>query len=301
MTILELQKLLNLPETGDWTEFDEAAWKNHSLKTGLDYKPLPITKEEIPVEVPEMEIDESHGLISTDLSEAIKPKINQYNLKSGQYFKGPTKKEYLFLHFTAGWENPYRVVDDWNSDTRGAIGTQFVIGGRNCQTLEDKYDGEIVQCMKTENYAWHLGVGNSALHRNSIGIEICNFGPLNRVLNDYYSWANKRVNSSEIVDLKKDFRGKRYFHKITNEQLHSLNFLIGKISKETGIDCTKGLKERLKKVDPFKAFDYDPVIQSGNLKGLFCHTNVSGLNKYGGYDKTDWWPCPELIDLINSL
>ena len=245
MTILELQKLLNLPETGDWTEFDEAAWKNHSLKTGLDYKPRITIANDAAIPEKVEEEDPSKGLISSDLSEAPR-KINQYRLKSGQFFNGPTKKEWLFLHFTAGWENPYRVVDDWNSDTRGAIGTQYVIGGRHCQTLDEKHDGTIVQCMKTENYAWHLGIGNTEVHRNSIGIEVCNFGPLHKVGSDFFSWANKRINPSEIIQLKRDFRGYRAYHKLTDEQLHSINFLIGKIAKETGIDPTKGMKERIK-------------------------------------------------------
>lgn len=302
MTNIELQKLLNLPETGEWTEFDEAAWKNHCLKTGLDYK----ANEPISVTIShETDSDISKGLISSDLSESPRQgplgKINQYPLKSGQFFNGPTKKEYLFLHFTAGWENPFRVIDDWNSDTRGQVGTQYVIGGKHCQTLDEKHDGTIVQCMKTENYAWHIGVGNTELHRNSIGIEVCNFGPLKRLQNDYFSWANKRINPSEIVVLNKDFRGYRAFHRITNEQLHSLNFLIGKIAKETGIDPTKGMKDRIKKLGAWKAFDYDADIRNGKVKGLFCHTNVSPKNRFGGYEKFDWWPCDELIDLLNSL
>jgi N-acetyl-anhydromuramyl-L-alanine amidase AmpD len=192
-------------------------------------------------------------------------------------------------------------VNDWNNDTRGTIGTQFVIGGRNCQTLLDKYDGEIVQTMDYKNYAWHLGIGNTPMHRNSVGIEICNFGPLTKVGNDYFSWANKRVVASEIVQLKQDFRGYKAFHKITNDQLHALNFLIAKIAKDTGIDATKGLKERLKKMDPYKAFDFDQNIKDGNIKGLFCHTNVSPKNRYGNFEKWDWNPQPELCDLINSL
>ncbi len=64
---------------------------------------------------------------------------------------------------------------------------------------------------------------------------------------------------------------------------------------------TKGLKERLKKMTPNKAFDFDPNIRDGKVKGLFCHTNVSAPNRFGGYDKFDWYPDPNLIDLINSL
>lgn len=275
----------------------EAAKKNEAIKKGeiIDSKIIQ------PTQASESKPDKKdNGLLDSDLSEKI-IKINDYKLKKGQYYSTSGKKEYVFLHFTAGWENPYNVVNDWNSDSRGAIGTQFVIGGRNAQTLSEKYDGEIVQCMTYKDYAWHLGIGNNQVHRNSIGIEICNWGPLNYIAGDYLTWANKSIKESEIVKLSKDFRGKRYFHKLTDEQLHSINFLLAKISKDTGIDITNGLKERIKKLGPWKAFDYDPTIKTGSQKGLFCHTNVSGPNRYGNYEKWDWWPQEELVDLINSL
>ena len=31
--------------------------------------------------------------------------IEQYFLPKGEYLEGPTNKEYLFLHHTAGWHN----------------------------------------------------------------------------------------------------------------------------------------------------------------------------------------------------
>lgn len=292
--ITEIQAKLGIPQTGILDEFTQSAWKNYSIKNNIPYEPLVGDGIE-----PEEHHDPKIGFLTTDKSDA--PKIKSYPLKAGQFQVGPTKKDSLFLHFTAGWENPYNVVNDWNNDTRGTIGTQFVIGGRNCQTLVDKYDGEIVECMNYKNYAWHLGIGNVPLHRNSIGIEICNFGPLKRIGSDYFSWANKRVVPSEIVELSKDFRGYKFFHKITNDQLHALNFLIAKIAKDTGIDPTKGLKERLKKMDPWKAFDYDQDIKDGKEKGLFCHTNVSGPNKWKNYEKFDLAPQDEIVDLINSL
>ena len=48
------------------------------------------------------------------------------------------KPEYLFLHHTAGNENPMACVDMWNDDTRGRIATEFVVGG-----VEPK-DGEYI-------------------------------------------------------------------------------------------------------------------------------------------------------------
>lgn len=291
-TIKEIQQELGIEVTGIADEFTQAAWRNYCIKNNLTYEPL-VSNEFVPAEY-----DQKLGFISTDSQE--QPKIKSYPLKRGQFFDGPVKKDSIFLHFTAGWENPYNVVNDWNNDKRGQVGTQFVIGGRNCQTLEDKWDGEIVECMTYKNYGWHLGIGNTRLHRESIGIEICNFGPLTKVGNEFFSWANKRVNPKEIIDLKRDFRGYRYFHRITEEQLNSLRFLLTKIAQDTGIDIKKGLKERIKK-DRWSAFDFDPEIRDGKKQGLFTHTNVSGPNKWGGFDKWDWYPDPNLIDLINSL
>lgn len=293
MSTTEIQQLLKVPQTGDYDEFTEAAVRNFQIKNNLD--PTGIvdnpTKEKLA-------IDLTVGFVSTDLKES--PQIKKYLLKPDEYFKGPTTKKSLFLHFTAGWDNPYNVVKDWENDKRDRIGTQFVIGGRNCQTLTDQFDGEIVQCFPDYGcYGWHLGIGNTAVHRESIGIEVCNFGPLTLRQGDYYSWANKRVAPSEIIDLKQDFRGYRYFHKLTDDQLSSLKFLIEKIGKDTGIDIRSGLQQFLKKGKG--AFDYNQDVRDGKVHGLFTHVNVSPKNKYNNFEKFDFPPFPELIDLIQSL
>lgn len=41
--------------------------------------------------------------------------IDQYFLPKGEYKEGPTNKEYLFLHHTAGWHNPYKTIDHWSN------------------------------------------------------------------------------------------------------------------------------------------------------------------------------------------
>ena len=55
--------------------------------------------------------------------------IHKYFLPKGEYKDGPTDKEFLFLHHTAGWHDPYRVIDGWGRDDRGAVATEFVMGG----------------------------------------------------------------------------------------------------------------------------------------------------------------------------
>lgn len=294
--IKQIQETLKVPQTGDYDQLTEAAVRNFQIKNGIDPSGIVdnVTKQKL---LPDLNL----GLVSTDLSE--NKSIKRYLLKPDEYFKGPTKKKSIFLHFTAGWDNPYNVVKDWENDKRDRIGTQFIIGGRNPQTLSDQFDGEIVECFPDYGcYGWHLGIGNTAVHRESIGIETCNFGPLTLRQGNYYSWANKRIAPSEIIDLKRDFRGYRYFHKLTDDQISSMRFLIEKIGKENDIDIRSGLQSFLKKnKDPFAVFDYNQNVRDGKIYGLFTHTNVSPKNKYGNFEKWDLFPQDSLITMLLEL
>ena len=73
--------------------------------------------------------------------------IEEYFLPKGEYLTGPTNKEYLFLHHTAGWHNPYKTVDNWGRDTRGRIATEFVLGGPSVKGNDDSHDGRLLQCI----------------------------------------------------------------------------------------------------------------------------------------------------------
>ena len=82
--------------------------------------------------------------ITTDLSETVisteKLIIDQKYMDKDEYLVGPTKKEYLFLHHTAGGHDPYSVIRMWNNDTRGRVGTEFVMGGQSVFNGNDIYD-----------------------------------------------------------------------------------------------------------------------------------------------------------------
>lgn len=305
LSIKSIQAALKIPESGIYDDFTEAAVRNYQLRNSLTPSGI-VDNETASVLLPEVTTPEETIVPeitpTTDLSEIDPFTIKQYRLKRGQFLTGPTKKEWIFLHHTAGWENPYRVVDDWAQDSRGPVGTHFVIGGRHCQTLTDKYDGDVLQCFDYENYGWHNGLGSSPLQINSIGIELCNFGFVTKSsTGDYLSYVGKRVAESEIVDLGSNWRGYRYFHRYTERQLKSLDALIRKIGEDQGIDVRFGLQQRLKKMNKFDAFNYDASILSKKPKGLFVHANVAGPNKYGNFEKWDLFPQDELIDLIMSL
>jgi Putative peptidoglycan binding domain/N-acetylmuramoyl-L-alanine amidase len=258
------------------------------------------------------------GLATTDVSES-QPKpsgileIKKQFLPKGEFLAGPTKKDWVFLHHTAGWENPYNTISAWARDTRGAIGTEFVLGGPKITDGNIAFDGELVQAFPTGGYGWHLGTGNNVMHRNSVGIEVCNFGYL--TLGGYWKWnattkknewiklkadrlytyVGTEVNpaSNQVVTLAKEFRGHRTWHRYSDTQIEVIKEWLLFIADRDGIDIRKGLPEliRQKGADAFDFFN--PKYVEAN-KGLWSHTNVRK-------DKVDMFPQQELIDMLLSL
>lgn len=239
---------------------------------------------------------------------AATPVIKTVMLSPGQYKNEVRTKLWLFLHHTAGSHNPVAVVNNWNTDTRGAIATEYVIGGKSINGKDDVYDGMIVKCMPTGTWAYHLGDnGNAQLHPQSIGIEICNYGWLTKggytknnkwvkgEAERYYTYVGSTVPADQVCDLGFEFNGFRYYHAYTDKQIEALRYLIPKLLKENpSIDVSKGLKEWLHTETPAKAFGYKDSAYKGITKGLLTHTNVRK-------DKTDCSPQPKLVALIKSL
>ena len=216
--------------------------------------------------------------------------IHQHYLPKGEYKEGPTNKEYVFIHHTAGWNNPYNTVNNWGRDTRGTVATEFVIGGQSVKGNDNKYDGEVVQAFPEGGYGWHLGRnGSSYMHSHSVGIEVNNFG----WIKDGKTYAGTRVEESQIVTLDKAFRGYKTWHRYSDKQIYSLRELILYIGERDNIDIRKGLPA-LVKDKGVKAFEFNEDAFYGRVKGLWTHTNTRK-------DKSDMFPQPELLDMLISL
>ncbi len=234
------------------------------------------------------------GLGSTDSLETTtnesKNGIISYFLPNGEYKVGPTKKEYLFLHHTAGWHNPYNQIDQWGNDSRGTICTEFLIGGQSVKGNENKYDGKILQAIPTGGYGWHLGKnGSQYMHSHSIGVEVCNFGQLTN--NKTYAGTN--VVEEQIVKLSKPFRGYSEWHKYSDEQIKSIEKLIKFLAERDNIQVRDGLVSEIKK-NGVEGFEFNEEAYYGKVKGMWTHTNTRK-------DKFDMFPQQELIDMLLSL
>jgi len=225
-----------------------------------------------------------------------KKKVNEGGLEYVEYFMpedeykhGPVKYEYLFLHHTAGWHNPYKCIEYWDRDN-GTIATEWVMGGPSVKGNNEVYDGELVQCFPQGNYAWHLGKnGSQHMHVHSVGIEICNFG---YVVNGK-TYAGTQVADSQIVTLKEEFRGHKTWHRYSDKQIEQLEKWMKFIGERDGIDIRAGLPSLIKEKGA-AAFEFNEDAYYGKVKGTWIHTNTRK-------DKFDLFPQQELMDMLVSL
>jgi|TARA_R110000787_G_scaffold133098_4_gene245390 hypothetical protein len=178
--------------------------------------------------------------------------INKQFLEGDEYYSTESEKNTIVLHHTAGSHRPDWVISSWDRDrSKGGrplrVATQFVIGGKSTRNGDTEWDGVIVQALPVEMWAHHIGTKNSnnvQLNKHSIGIEICNYGPLTKTKNgEYFTYVNSKVPEEDVINLGKNWRGYSYYQKYTEKQIESLKFLIEKYSVEYDIDIKKGMVE----------------------------------------------------------
>lgn len=218
-------------------------------------------------------------------------KIKQYYLSESQYIKEETAKKQIVLHHTAGNSSALNTMINWNNDDRGRIATCVAISGKGSSNSSD---GEIVQGFSSKYWAYHLGVkqevfsANKVTYQNldkqSIGIEICNWGALEKVGSKFYNYVDKEVPADQVCTLSDSYKGYKHFHLYTDKQIESVKNLLQYWNKIYGIDIT------------YKENDMWTVSKnalSGD-NGVYTH------NSYRK-DKIDITPQPKIIEMLKSL
>lgn len=237
-------------------------------------------------------IDQDSDLTNLLLKTGYNQVIHKYHLPKNEFVTGPIKNEYIFLHHTAGGDNPYSVIDQWKSDTRGQIATEFVIGGLNHQSGIGSNDGVVLQAFPEGNQGWHLGpTGSGWMNRHSVGIEMCSMGYLT---NEFKTYVNSFATVNQVCTLDIPFKGFLNFHKYSDKQIKELELLIKYIAKRDNIDVRSGLVKWIKKMGPVKAFDFQEDAYFGKERGILSHGNVLK-------EKTDCYPDQRLVDMLLSL
>ncbi|NKC02041.1 MAG: hypothetical protein GKR90_26565 [Pseudomonadales bacterium] len=238
------------------------------------------------------EIDEDSDISDEYFITEYNQTIHRYYLPKGEYVNGPITNEYIFLHHTAGRENPYRTVDHWGRDKRGRVATEFVLGGRNHRTGDTEYDGVMVQAFPEKCQGWHLGrTGSGWMNRHSVGLEICCAGYLDE---NYKTYFNSKCADTEVVELEKPFRGHSIWHTYSEKQIKETEKWIKFVAERDNIDIRMGLQQYIHEHGAHKAFGFHEDAFYGKVKGLLTHTNVRR-------DKSDCYPHPDFVDMIMSL
>lgn len=205
-------------------------------------------------------------------------------LPSEQYIKQNSKKDKIFIHFTAGSYNAERVIRYWDSNV-DKIATSYVIAGPGKNSI----DGEIFETFDPNFWAFHLGVKNSKgkLDKSSIGIEICSYGPI-KLGSDgkYYTYVNSILDASEVIKLEKPHRGYIYYHKFSDKQMENLEKLLKYLVKRFDI----------KVQDNFNSswFEYNEELVKNNNPGIWGHVSCRK-------DKFDPYVDERLLKILNDL
>lgn len=222
-------------------------------------------------------------------------KITMVPFSVNQYMNEDTNKRQIYIHHTAGSPDPFGVVRWWES-TPERVATSFIIAGHPGTSTRWK-DGDIIQVFGSKKWGWHLGLNqshlrvggagalsNTRLNRESIGIEICNWGQLRQTDRGFLNYAGGRVSDDQVVELSAPYRGFRFYQKYTDAQLENTRDLIRFLGNRWNIPVTyKG--DRI--------FDICPEALRGE-PGVWSHTSVRP-------DKFDCFPQPELIQMLRSL
>ena len=232
-------------------------------------------------------------------------KIYDNLLTDEEYYKEEISKNTLWLHHTAGGSRPDWTIGGWEKDFQKdengnaeldssgkqipvRVGTQYVIGRRSSSSDDKSWDGKILRAFDDKYWAYHLGISRNSrmLNSRSIGIEICNYGPLTLNNNGvFFNYVNRPIRENEVIELETPFRGYKYWEKYTDLQLENLRKLILHLSSKWGIQYDKGIYD-------LNWFEYNE--RWFTTGGLRTHTQVRK-------DKFDLFPQPELIQVLNSL
>lgn len=213
--------------------------------------------------------------------------IIQIDFPFNQYIAEEHPKTQVYLHHTAGNASGVGTFAWWSSNSERVATCVCISGiGKGC------VDGQIVQGFSSKYWAYHLGLQKTTfssrkipykqLDKNSIGIEICNWGNLKEVNGKFYNYVGREMTDG-IIKLDKPYKGFTYFHDYTDAQIESVKQLLLLWNKRYGIPL-----------------DYNEDIWDISARalkgepGIYTHNSVRK-------DKIDIYPNPKMIEMLKSL
>ena len=216
--------------------------------------------------------------------------IVRVQLSDNEYVKDKSKKNQIYLHHTAGASSGVNTLRNWNVDSRGRIATCVCVANTGAK----EGDGVISQGFNSYYWAYHLGVKREVfsaydlpyveLDKHSIGVEICAWGQLTEKGGRFYNYVNKEVPNEEVCGLEEKYKGHRFFHRYSDEQIRSVENLLKYWGELYGIPLS---------YDHDNMWDVSTDALSGK-PGIYTHNSVRR-------DKIDIFPQPEMIQMLKNI
>lgn len=217
-------------------------------------------------------------------------KIIQFDFPETQYFKVAYPKKQIVLHHTASGPSIKGNIDYFLKDAL-QVATAFFVG----------HQGEIGQLFSSKYYAYHLGIPAKQikelgfadygtrgllLHKESIGIELTNWGGLTKnAKGQWQSYAKVIIPDANVQLYPDGFRGYKAYEKYTPAQILALKDLLLYLCDTYSID--KSYQCNMFEVNR------DAI---GGKNGIWSHTSYRPAS-----DKQDIHPQPEMIAMLKSL
>lgn len=197
------------------------------------------------------------------------------NGRYGYFYKQTKKKRRIVLHFTMGY-----LGGDLSTLTKknNHVSVSFVIAR----------DGKIYRLFDTKYWSYHLGPGtiggNKACSSSSVGIEISNIGPLDKVgnwiWNDYGS-KYCRITENQYYESGQEFRNFSNYATFTDAQYAAANNLLTALC--TKHDIPRTFLPTSKRFKPFSS------PQNGRgYRGICSHVNYRATGKTDIGPIFDW-------------
>jgi N-acetyl-anhydromuramyl-L-alanine amidase AmpD len=160
----------------------------------------------------------------------------------------------IIVHYTAG---------------RSAESSANYLCGQDIQAsahLVIGREGEVYQLVPFDTIAWHAGesqyAGREWLNKYSIGIELDNAGPLEKIGTEYKSWFGGRYQSNDVLHARhRNENNLSYWHTYTQKQIDACEEICLLLIEKYGIKMILGHEEiaQSRKRDPGPAFPLDKM------------------------------------------
>lgn len=205
-----------------------------------------------------------------------------HHMDSEQYIKQVFNKDKIFIHYTVSGPDARKVIKYWDGNSP-RIATAYVVSGRGDE------DGKIYEAHNPDFWSYHLGVKGSKgkLDKHSIGIEICNWGRLEKKGDKFYNTYGSMVSVDEVYELDDEWRGIKYYHMVSDKQMESLEKLLFWIIKEYKIPVQNIEFNR-------DWAEYNKILIKEKTPGIWTHTNVRN-------DNQDMYPDHRMFEVLNRI